>query len=122
MCDVWRPQLIGYEANNSQRLLDLEFDRQCHERQRAPLPLLPIYNHQGKKNRIRDLGPFVTRNRLRFFSNDHCRLLVRQLREFPQGRFDDGPDALAMAIRMLQFRDCVMAEAGNDALGAARSW
>ncbi|MSR59521.1 MAG: hypothetical protein EXS05_18075 [Planctomycetaceae bacterium] len=122
LCDVWRPQLIGFEANNSQSLLGLEFDRQCRERNRPPLPLVPIHNYVGKKFRIRELGPLVIRNRLRFVANDHCRLLVRQLREFPLGRYDDGPDALEMAVRMLHYHDPRPVPAGGDELGVARSW
>ena len=29
------------------------------------------------------------------------RLLVQQLRDFPEGEFDDGPDSLAQSIRMM---------------------
>jgi hypothetical protein len=38
---------------------------------------------------------------MRFKSNSPAtRLLVEQLREFPLGAHDDGPDALEMAIRL----------------------
>ena len=67
---------------------------------------------QSKHERIQALDPYlafaepgsnVIRGRLRFRDCDDCRLLVEQLMMFPNKEYhDDGPDALEMAIRLLQ--------------------
>ena len=54
--------------------------------------------------------------RLRFKSDSpSTRLLVEQLREFPIGDYDDGPDALEMAIRLAA--ELLRGAAAPDGLG-----
>ena len=44
---------------------------------------------------------FLAQKRIRFKGDSpRARLLVEQLRDFPNGDHDDGPDALEMAIRL----------------------
>jgi predicted phage terminase large subunit-like protein len=60
-----------------------------------------IDNRVNKEVRIRRLGPYLAARRMRFKAGTSgTRLLVEQLREFPAGDHDDGPDALEMAIRL----------------------
>ena len=50
------------------------------------------------------MSPFLKNGRFRFKRNSvGAELLVEQLREFPSGEHDDGPDALEGAIRLGQF-------------------
>jgi predicted phage terminase large subunit-like protein len=98
----WRPNVVGFESNNLQGLLGREFDRQCREMGCPPLPLVPIHNSADKTFRIQDIGPYLREQKIRFRDTEGSRLLVQQLREFPLGRHDDGPDALQMAIRLLR--------------------
>jgi hypothetical protein len=66
--------------------------------------------------RIRRLGPYLSSRRLRFKSDSpSTRLLVEQLKEFPAGDHDDGPDALEMAIRLAG--ELLVPTAGGDTLG-----
>jgi predicted phage terminase large subunit-like protein len=51
----------------------------------------------NKRTRIEGLEPLIAQGRL-LFSRQHVRLL-EQLRQFPLGAHDDGPDALEMAVR-----------------------
>jgi hypothetical protein len=100
----YRPHAFGVEGNAFQHLLAPEFDRQCQERRMPPLPIHILHNHQNKRRiRIPRLGPYLARRQLRFRDGDGCRLLVRQLEEFPLAQHDDGPDALEMAIRLLNW-------------------
>jgi predicted phage terminase large subunit-like protein len=74
--------------------------------QRAGI-LMPLYKvtSQGVKKevRIRRLTPYLGNKQLRFKGGSPgAKLLVEQLREFPNADHDDGPDALEMAIRLLQ--------------------
>jgi predicted phage terminase large subunit-like protein len=60
-----------------------------------------VDNRVNKLVRIRRLGPYLASHRLRFKGNSpSTRLLVEQLRTFPAGDHDDGPDAAEMAIRL----------------------
>jgi len=94
----YRPTIFGVESNQFQELLCHEFDRQF-----AKPMVYPIKNTLNKMIRIRRLDSYLSMRRLRFCSlSPSCRLLVEQLRSFPVGSHDDGPDALEMALRMIE--------------------
>lgn len=93
---------LGIEANQFQELLADEFDQQCFDRRIPPLPMNLINNSVAKELRIGRLGPHLDRKKIRFRDTPGCRLLVKQMEEFPLGDHDDGPDALEMAHRLLQ--------------------
>lgn len=102
--DSFHPDLFIVETNGFQELLCLEFDRQSAERG----TLIPVHgvDHYkvSKKIRIRTIGPYLHMNRLRFKSDSPgTEELVKQLRQFPNAKHDDGPDALEMAIKGLRF-------------------
>lgn len=95
-------QAIAVETNQFQELLAHEFLRIAKEKGTA-LPLFGISNHVPKKVRIRTVGQYLARREIRFRANSPgAKLLVQQLRDFPCGDHDDGPDALDMAIRMMR--------------------
>lgn len=62
------------------------------------LPIEEIKSNQNKNMRIESLQPFI-KNRFLKFSRKH-KTLLQQLREYPMGRNDDGPDGLEMAVRL----------------------
>ena len=65
------------------------------------MPLYSMHNTVNKMVRIRSLTPLLAQHRLKFKRNSPgSRLLVEQLRDFPNGDHDDGPDALEMALRL----------------------
>ena len=97
----FEPDAFGVESNQYQELLadsfELEFRRLGIT---AARPWL-LDNRVHKLVRIRRLGPYLSSRRLRFKNNSPgTRLLVEQLKEFPAGDHDDGPDALEMAVRL----------------------
>lgn len=97
----FRPDGFGIEANQFQDLLAGEIQAEFARRGLSHPPLWMITNHADKHIRIRALGPYLSQRRLRFKSGcPSTRLLVEQLRDFPAGDHDDGPDALEMAIRL----------------------
>ena len=98
----YKPEGVGLESNAFQELLAPELDRQCAERNIAPLPIHLVENKVDKEVRINRLGPYLLRHKFRFCgSSPDCSLLVAQLKEFPMGDHDDGPDALEGAIRIM---------------------
>jgi predicted phage terminase large subunit-like protein len=97
----YAPHAVAVEANAFQFLLAPEFDRQCRDRRVPPLPLHLIEQHAPKELRIKTLGSYLMREKLRLRETPGCRLLVQQLRDFPLSDYDDGPDALELALRMV---------------------
>lgn len=94
-------KLVAVEGNGFQSLLANEIDRSAQRRNRLPLPVHLWTNTENKTTRVLRLGTYLGRKKVRFVRNAHTELLVRQLRDFPLGKHDDGPDALEMAIRTL---------------------
>ncbi|MBA4192593.1 MAG: hypothetical protein C0467_31885 [Planctomycetaceae bacterium] len=89
------------EENGTLGMLLPDFQRHANERN-AVIPLRGILQTQNKLVRVRRLGVYFARNRIRFRNTPHTRLLVDQLRDFPGGTHDDGPDALELAVRELE--------------------
>lgn len=104
-CDHYlqfKPQAAGVESNGFQELMKGELDREAAKRKVPEIPLWMVYNHLSKKVRIRSLTPFLKQKRFKFKANSPgTKLLIDQLREFPSGDHDDGPDALEMATRLM---------------------
>lgn len=98
----FQPQAVLVEVNQFQELIGGEFQRIGNEL-RLHLPLYGINNTEPKPVRIRTIGPYLAKRELRFRDTPGCRLLVQQLRDFPCGSHDDGPDSLSMALRMLLY-------------------
>jgi predicted phage terminase large subunit-like protein len=66
------------------------------------MPMYHMPNQAPKLVRIRKLTWQLAEGRIKFKRNSHgTQLLVQQLRDFPNGDHDDGPDALEMALRLL---------------------
>jgi predicted phage terminase large subunit-like protein len=97
----FRPDAFGVEANQFQELLGEHFVAEFRKQQMPHVHPWMIDNDVNKQVRIRRLGPLLSSRRLRFKANSPgTKLLVEQLKEFPIGDHDDGPDSLEMAIRL----------------------
>ncbi len=97
----FRPDAFGVEANQFQEVLADIFAERSRELN-LRLPLWSMTNVLNKQNRIRaTLTPHLARGEFRFLRpSPGARLLVEQLIAFPAGDYDDGPDALEMAVRL----------------------
>jgi len=112
----FRPTIFGVEANQFQELLAGEIEAEFQRRAMPLVALAAIHNTLNKAVRIRSLAPYLSKRRFRFLSGSpSTRLLVDQLRDFPAGAHDDGPDALEMALRLAQ--DALDGGGRNDGLG-----
>jgi predicted phage terminase large subunit-like protein len=99
----WGPQAFGVEVNQFQEVLAGVIEERARARN-LMLPLFAITNTENKRTRVRaTLTPFLARGDFRFKRGSQgARLLVEQLRAFPLGQHDDGPDALEMGVRLLK--------------------
>ena len=68
----------------------------------VPFNKRPINSQANKQARIEGLETLVTQG-LIVFSRRH-QILLEQLRQFPLGKHDDGPDALEMAIQVARYK------------------
>jgi predicted phage terminase large subunit-like protein len=96
----FRPDGFAVETNQFQELLCAEFVR-LGAQLGVHLPLFSINNSVSKPVRIRRLGPYLSQRRLQFKRRSPgTALLVQQLKDFPHGEHDDGPDSLEIAVRL----------------------
>ena len=94
------PDAFGVESNQFQQLLAESFTESFRREGLSINPWL-IENRVNKLIRIRRLSPLLSGRRVRFRRGSAgSQLLVEQLRTFPIGDHDDGPDALEMAVRL----------------------
>lgn len=90
---------VTAETNATMGLLVAEFERQVGSR---PVALQGIHNAENKEMRmISTLGPWLARGQVRIRNTGGGRELVSQLRDVPNGEYDDGVDALAGAIKRM---------------------
>ncbi|UCD75504.1 MAG: phage terminase large subunit [Phycisphaerales bacterium] len=86
---------FAMETNQFQKFLGDELKRRSAAAG-VYIPVKDIHNSTDKLGRIQRLQPLIASGTLRF-SKRHITLL-EQLRQFPLGAHDDGPDALEMAV------------------------
>jgi predicted phage terminase large subunit-like protein len=100
-CRRFRADVLGIETNQFQELFAAEFAAAFAAGGLLQTSIEPLENTTNKLVRIRRLGPLLSQGRLRFRSHSRgTQRLVDQLRAFPLGDHDDGPDALEMAVRL----------------------
>lgn len=98
-CQYVQPHGTVFEVNGFQELLGDEFRRRAHEAN-VRTRVDGLDNRTNKRLRIRKtLSTLIEFKKIKFRNSPGGRLLVEQLREFPIGDYDDGPDALEMLIR-----------------------
>lgn len=115
-CGRLNPDVFGVEANQFQDLLAADLEEEFRRQGMLGARPWPIDNRVNKLVRVRRLGPLLASGRLRFKNHSPgTRLLVEQLKEFPIGDHDDGPDALEMAVRLAA--DWLHQPATADGLG-----
>lgn len=101
-CRRFRVAALGVEANQFQELLAEPLQAELHRQGVVGLSPWMIHNSTSKLVRIRRLGPLLAQRTLLFRRNSPgTQLLVEQLKSFPVGDHDDGPDALEMAVRLM---------------------
>lgn len=98
-CDRFQPVVWALETNGFASLDELIKARAGAR----TIPMASIWQHKNKLARIRlGVGPALEQRRLQFVASKSTEIMLEQLRDFPLGKHDDGPDALEMAIRVVQ--------------------
>ena len=90
------------ETGAGQQLYQPMIQQKAKYLSHIPIPLYGFTNIGQKIVRIRQgISPLLAQRRLKFKKCNGCMLLVNQLREFPIGRHDDGPDSLELGIQLI---------------------
>ena len=97
----FKPSEICVEENGTMGMILPEYNRQMIERGQI-FPLMAITQTEAKVVRIRGLTGYLARSQLRIRNTHSGKLTVEQMRDFPSGANDDGPDALALAVKRLE--------------------
>jgi len=92
---MYRFQRFVVESNMFQEILANQLDDRI-KKEGLYLRVEHLTTTSNKQGRIEALEPLIAQGRIRF-SRRH-QLLLEQLRQFPLGAHDDGPDALEMAV------------------------
>jgi phage terminase large subunit-like protein len=99
---AWGPVAsVGLEDNGTMGFIGPEIERQTRQAG-VLIPWHLVTNREPKLFRIRGLGGYLSRRQIRVRNTPGGRLLRAQLGDVPFGEFDDGPDAAAGAVRMLE--------------------
>lgn len=94
-----KADVLNFETNGFQETVAEDFRSKAWASGFINLATIFTDNVGNKELRLQwKLGPKLKNKLIRFKDTPGCRLLVQQLREFPLGRHDDGPDALEMAF------------------------
>lgn len=93
---------LGVETNFGGSMLVPEFQRQAQAHGRVMIPVVGVLQLLAKVSRIRRIDPYLARRQLRVRNTPGGQLLVQQLRDFPFGDHDDGPDSLAGALELAE--------------------
>ena len=99
-CRIYPIAKFAFEKNQFQEIM---LDNLTKRAQSAGVRFnsRPINSKTNKQARIEGLEALVTQGQI-VFSRRHT-LLLEQLRQFPHGKHDDGPDALEMAIQVARY-------------------
>lgn len=101
-----KPNAFTCEANGFQDLLGGMLNEKTRELGLFDCICMPDVAVGNKEIRIeREITPLLARDKLRLRKGSpHTQLLFDQMRSFPNADHDDGPDALALAIKTLRDR------------------
>jgi predicted phage terminase large subunit-like protein len=96
-----RCDYMAIEVNATLGLLLTEVER-AMKAVGVKCPLAGINNVLSKAARIRRLGGYLSRGHMRIRNTPGGKMLLKQLRQFPNGDHDDGPDGLEIGVRQIE--------------------
>jgi len=97
-CKRYKVKKFGVEANYFQSLMVQDLEKRVKQEGLYKTEIIPIKNTLNKRERIQSMHPLI-KNGTIIFNRLHQPLLD-QLRYFPKGKYDDGPDALQMVVEV----------------------
>ena len=112
MCASFKPDAFAIETNLFQELIADNIIRKAAVAG-VPCPVYKYDSQEHKEVRIRlGLTPLLSQGKIRIEQTPHGKIVGTQLRDFPLASHDDGPDALALMIRL--WYDLLGADRGEE--------
>ena len=103
MDDIWMlHRLRGYQRHGVESVQFQELFAEMVQEAMPDLPIIKLTPITDKKLRIQKLSIYISTGRMMF--NRKLSELYDQLRYFPHGRHDDGPDALSLCMDVITSR------------------
>lgn len=99
-CNKWMPSRVGVESNGFQQLLVDQLTAKLKTAKLFNIRIIPVNNSRSKLERIDAISPLVNNGNVLFPMNA-CQDLLQQLDDYPVGRYDDGADALAGLLELM---------------------
>jgi phage terminase large subunit-like protein len=101
-----QPRSVSIETNGDQVIVHEYLVREVAK---SDVRAVPVYGHETKvrkEEKIRHtLGPILKNRRIKFRRGSFGTMLtIQQLRDFPSAKYDDGADAVTMAVRHIDER------------------
>lgn len=93
----YRFESFAVEANHFQQVM-IDNLKEKARQSNVRLRIKSVTSRSNKRSRIASLEPEIAQGHLRFHRTQQ--LLLDQLKQFPVGKHDDGPDALEMAVEL----------------------
>ena len=97
-CKKYKVKKFGVEANYFQSLMVQDLEKRVKKEGLYQTEIIPIKNTLNKSERIQSMHPIIKGGTI-IFNRPH-QTLLDQLRYFPKGKYDDGPDALQMVVEV----------------------
>ena len=97
-CKLYKVKKFGVEANYFQSIMVQDLEKRVKKEGLYQTEIIPIKNTLNKRERIQSMHPLIKGGTIIF--NRLHQTLLDQLRYFPKGKYDDGPDALQMAVEV----------------------
>lgn len=117
LAKLWRPVLWFVEAVQFQEFLRTEIMKRA-ALENVALPAVPVVPIADKALRIQRLQPPVAAGLIRLHTSQT--MLIEQMRQWPSGAHDDGPDALEMLWSGALTHGGGLAAGGNVLMGGSR--
>jgi hypothetical protein len=97
-----KPDVAIIETHGAQEAIAISI-REHLDAMNCRIPLHPFDNGPNSKEGfiIMMLAEGIRRGKIRIKDNKQGKLVMRQLAQFPSGKHDDGPDAAAILISLL---------------------
>ncbi len=98
-CQRYKFERFAVEINQFQKMLYDQLVERARKQSNYS-PFEQVTNTSDKVKRIQALQPLVKNGTIKF--SKHLKLLLEQMRYFPKGKYDDGLDALEMAVQVAE--------------------
>ncbi|MFH1752989.1 MAG: phage terminase large subunit [Candidatus Omnitrophota bacterium] len=97
-CKKYKVKKFGVESNYFQSLMVQDLEKRIRQEGLYKTEIISIKNTLNKRERIQSMHPLIKNGTIVF--NRFHQTLLDQFRFFPRGKYDDGPDAVQMAVEV----------------------